>query len=138
MKANELMIGDWVLVNGTSVQVEAIDENGFIAYFNSNAEGLLAVDKFEPIPLTAEILEKNGFLPSFEMGHETLCLVSSEYSVYYRPDDTYLYVFKRDNEHGEGDFIIRDHRSINTKYVHELQHALCSCDLTDLADNFKI
>lgn len=114
MKAIELMIGDWVKSRtGMNIKIVGISHDYLSVY--------------EPIPLTAEILEKNGFLPSFEMGHETLCLVSSEYSIYYRPVDTYLYVFKRDNEHGEGDFIVSDHRNKNAKYVHELQHALRFC-----------
>ena len=141
MKATELMFGDWVClkddikcelplkVDGVITDDISLDGEGFLG----GAQGLI-----RPISITPEILEKNRFLPSFEMGHETLCLVSSEYSVYYRPVDTYLYVFKRDNEHGEGNFIVSDHRNKNAKYVHELQHALRLCGLNELADNFKI
>ena len=128
------MIGDWVLNTcGSLIQVAEVLEDGINGERNCEY-----YDDIKPIPLTPEILEKNRFLPSFEMGHETLCLVSSEYSVYYRPVDTYLYVFKRDNEQGEGDFIVSDHRNKNAKYVHELQHALRICGLDELADNFKI
>lgn len=141
MKATELMVGDWVClkddikcelplkVDGVITDDISLDGEGFLG----GAQGLI-----RPITITPEILEKNRFLPSFEMGHETLCLVSSEYSVYYRPVDTYLYVFKRDNEHGEGDFIVSDHRNKNAKYVHELQHALRLCGLNELANNFKV
>ena len=141
MKATELMFGDWVClkddikcelplkVDGVITDDISLDGEGFLG----GAQGLIRT-----ISITPEILEKNRFLPSFEMGHETLCLVSSEYSVYYRPVDTYLYVFKRDNEHGEGNFIVSDHRNKNAKYVHELQHALRLCGLNELADNFKI
>lgn len=141
MKAKDLMIGDWIKtghLDYNKVQEIARDESmqWYISFACSAT--LFRAYEFEPVPLTPEILEKNGFLPSFEMGHETLCLVSSEYSVYYRPVDTYLYVFKRDNEHGEGDFIVSDHRNKNAKYVHELQQALRLCGLDELADNFKI
>lgn len=56
MKANELMIGDWVNLSKGSwsenrqvelTDIEMIAESVYLA---------------EPIPLTAEILEKNGFV----------------------------------------------------------------------------
>lgn len=58
MKANELMIGDWVKSRG---KVERVRE----VY-----DGYICTDSFEdshdyhfdPIPLTPEILEKNGFV----------------------------------------------------------------------------
>lgn len=57
MKAIELMIGDWVKSRG---KIEKV---------NSVYEGYICTDSFEdshdyyfePIPLTPEILEKNGF-----------------------------------------------------------------------------
>ena len=47
MKVNELMIGDWVLFAGSKYQIRKED-------FSRNYD-------FEPIQLTSEILEKNGF-----------------------------------------------------------------------------
>lgn len=56
MKANELMIGDWVKLSKGNwsenrqvglIDIEMIAESVYLA---------------EPIPLTAEILEKNGFV----------------------------------------------------------------------------
>lgn len=151
IRCKTLCVGDWVANrNGSPMQIVAVDEDNAYACEGNNAyacEGneerpwIFGDDEGyepQPIELTPEILEKNKFLPSFEMGHETLCLVSSEYSVYYRPVDTYLYVFKRDNEHGEGNFIVSDHRNKNAKYVHELQRALRLCGLNELADNFKL
>lgn len=142
MKAKDLMQGDYItfkdaLKDGIVVPVKivglgyvgrGVEDEALVEINGDKSCDIIEInDECVGIPLTAEILEKNGFLPSFEMGHETLCLVSSEYSIYYRPVDTYLYVFKRDNEHGEGDFIVSDHRNKNAKYVHELQHALRFC-----------
>lgn len=50
MKANELMIGDWVLDTRTGTPLRV---NPFMAE--------LEVPEWQPIPLTVEILEKNGF-----------------------------------------------------------------------------
>lgn len=50
MKANELMIGDWVSYHGIVNRVAPAD-------FCQKAW----IDEIRPIPLTAEILEKNGF-----------------------------------------------------------------------------
>ena len=46
MKANELMIGDWITMNGIPIQVTRLSIHG--EYQN-----------VEPIPVTSEIIEKN-------------------------------------------------------------------------------
>ena len=51
MKANELMIGDWVDYRGIYNRVAPAD----FCHFEW-------IDEIRPIPLTPEILEKNGFL----------------------------------------------------------------------------
>ena len=64
MKANELMIGDWVKTPKGSFKVTDIQDNDVIATDYNNGEGadsLFFSDEIEPIPLTAEILDKNGF-----------------------------------------------------------------------------
>ena len=50
MKTNELMIGDWVLDTRTGTPLRV---NPFMAE--------LEVPEWQPIPLTQEILENNGF-----------------------------------------------------------------------------
>ena len=89
----------------------------------------------EGIPVTPEILEKNGF---------HLILSSIDENVYYGNDECawlflsigrekeILYVKNlRSKRHLEFEF--RD-----TLYVHELQHILRLCGLNELADNFKL
>ena len=68
------------------------------------------VDDIEPIPLTEEILEKNKskYVSASRYGFPNLIIDSNRYMF--------------------GDFL----------YVHELQHALRLCGLTDLANNFKV
>lgn len=58
MKANELMVGDYLMHNGFPyrvIQVDGIVRDGWMI---ENGEE----DCGEPIPLTPEILEKNGFI----------------------------------------------------------------------------
>lgn len=64
MKATELMVGDWVYCEGQptpdNVTIETITEDG--VWFNGpNYEGAASYDRIFPIPITPEILEKNGF-----------------------------------------------------------------------------
>lgn len=65
-----------------------------------------------PIPLTAEILEKNGDI-------KDICGV-------------------RDNGQGKECWMLIYVPAINLYHIHELQHALRLCGLTELADNFQI
>jgi hypothetical protein len=62
MKANELMIGDWLKhYNGIPMQVTKITTIHFACAENGGVNCWEYNNKFEPIPLTPEILEKNGF-----------------------------------------------------------------------------
>lgn len=82
----------------------------------------------KPIPLTPEILEKNGFETKFG------------YSKYNDEDDFFLITWNEISHHlrirtFDNDCALdKDH----IDYVHELQHALRLCGLNDLADNFKV
>lgn len=61
MKANELMIGDKVTVNKTPLKIAdlGIVKAGF---FDSKGKMFYHYyDNIEPIPLTTEILKKNGW-----------------------------------------------------------------------------
>ena len=67
MKANELMLGDWVKFPGGTidkiVDLPYIEGKGIFASFAASATLFpISVEKIEPIPLTPEILEKNGFI----------------------------------------------------------------------------
>ena len=66
MKASELAFGDWVMPLrksvGKSCQVVSIDGGTNTCWIDSDEySGLLPCSEIKPIPLTAEILEKNGF-----------------------------------------------------------------------------
>ena len=131
MRARELMIGDWVIVDEigclTPIKVLAVGIN-YAVVFDDDSETM--EDYLQPIPIAAEILEKNGFSRFF-----------SEYKMrYYNGIISIVFSINKididwidivDNEIG-------NIHLKNIRYVHELQHALRLCGLDDLADNFKI
>lgn len=114
MKANELMIGDWVLLDfpypPTCKSPRRICLDDMIRIWQGA--------DCKPIPLTTEILEKN--------------FPKAEKVAWWHADD---YDDADDRIHISGSAI-----GINgfMWYVHELQHALRLCGLNDLADNFKV
>ena len=67
MKATELMIGAWVMntYNRKPEQVREIRERMVMLDYND----LYDYDEIEPIPLTAEILEQNGFEAERNVGY---------------------------------------------------------------------
>lgn len=124
MKATELQIGDWVKIKGhldyNKVREIARDENmqWYISFACSAT--LFRAYEFEPIPLTTEILENNGWKHS-----NNLMIVSIDDSDFYWSEEF-------------GVLYKNQYNMCNCKYVHQLQHALRLCGLDELADNFKI
>lgn len=69
MKANELRIGDWVMIYGSQQKIHSIDENSVNGdFYGDGAANYL--DGCSPIPLTPEILEKVGFEKRIDTGNE--------------------------------------------------------------------
>ena len=61
LKISDLSVGDWVGYNGKSyraVIVDALDQA--VTIFGNDEQGDIHIDQLAPIPITAEILEKNG------------------------------------------------------------------------------
>ena len=115
MKAEKLMIGDWVY-NTHNDQPEQVYEIGsglvMLAY-----NDLYEYDEIEPIPLTAELLMQNGFEKDPETGE---CLLSDY-------DDTFEVcwigtILTVQSGYGRMELV-------NCQYVHELQHALRLCGI---------
>ena len=106
------MIGDWMFSYGHSRQIEAIYDNERI---QANCIEL-SEDEFDPIPLTQEILEKNGFESDTNMFGLCDYELSESYILENR-GDRFCFV-KRIPGHSSTFHII------DIKYVHELQHVL--------------
>lgn len=128
MKANELMIGDWVLYDNQPHQIRQLgifgenrdgEDYPAVCVGKPNGIGLiLERNEIEPIPLTPEILEKNGWvkdLYSFESydNEELECLS--------------LWV----GEDGKNKWWWHVGVELVTpiNHVHELQHALRLCGI---------
>lgn len=145
MKANELMIGDWVYgctdpyspdeeQKKFPVKVIRIDIDGDIYTMGNNPSDDPYDDEWwniEPIPLTPEILEKNGFTycksdggfylhTTISYGNWDVDVVLFDVTDEYRnnqlhissPDDSYIAIHLMECNH-----------------VHELQHALRLCGI---------
>lgn len=75
MKANELMIGDWVTGKKwreNPSKLSRINDNGKYYYgitSDGTQVGPFLLEEIEPIPLTPEILEKNGFVKESGENH---------------------------------------------------------------------
>lgn len=126
MKKEELMIGDWVMVSGIDMQVAALGRTkaGFL-----DEKGKMFFHEYEnihPIPLTDEILEKNGLVkasmvsdtPPYDKDEEGNMHFSLNEKIWgwWQPNNTFLIP-----ANGLG--------WLEFKYVHELQHALKLCGI---------
>ena len=135
MKATDLMIGDWVetghLVYNKVQEIARDNDMQWYISFACSAT-LFRAYEFEPIPLTPEILEKNGIKKRRD-----------EYAVFGWEGMKQWYVTLEDfKPQYDFWFITSSDRDLNIsgqiRYVHQLQHALRICGLDELADNFKI
>lgn len=150
MKAIELMIGDWVRLkpniyyspdeNNRNAVVCGINDTSICLRFNNGFDCEYNEEDIEPILLTPEILEKNGF--KYYSKYERNCGEGYYYDKNYKNDklENLLY--------GDGDtwgciwgrrlydeYICCD---INIHCVSELQHLLRILEVEDLVNNFKI
>lgn len=118
MKANELMMGDWVYRPACYDKVKEIRNTGVIGI--DNMRGLIAFSEIEPIPITAEILEKNGWIYNNEdEKFFPQTWVGGGLKLQGADDCGYRIVVTSDyddEDTNDTPFIIL--------YVHELQHAL--------------
>ena len=111
MDAKDLMIGDWY-------KYSVGDKDYF---FQVTAEDFTkdCVANFEPVPITPEILEKNGWR------YDDLCYEwhsDCNAMTLYGNDCSMLAIFD----------------GVTVCYIHELQHAVHLYGLKDMAINFKL
>lgn len=141
MKCRELMVGDWVSQNEMSIQITFVG-NGYASFEDDEGNLCQLDDKYnqpEPIPLTPEILEKNGFHLELSSDKENV------YSHFDEGDCTPIIFLSAGQEKWTlhvKNYILKKCLDFtifhDTLYVHELQHALRLCELNEFANNFKI
>ena len=129
MKAKELMIDDWVLIDrpdkyaGAKAQIKSLifhkeDDGQYFSVFIHDELGIVRREVFNedlrPIALTAEILEKNGFVKGSYVG--------GFYS-HWCPFRIYI-------AEGVGFSVLFDDEiHFTCTYIHQLQHALRLCGI---------
>lgn len=107
MKSNELMPGDWVYYGKMVVPILQLSINR-------------EYPSIKPIPITPEILEKNGFE---KQGFPGWQIYTDKYMIIWRND--YPNVLDIRSFSSECGSFHRQH----IDYVHELQHALRLCNI---------
>jgi len=136
MKANELMIGDYARVSrdglcikkGSVVVIRGIDADDKLIGMRlvggahchpldeEQFDGGVWCEYLEPIPLTAEILEKNGFFYPQKCAWMKLDNPYRELYACEHTDGTWWLYSSGDCD--------KDENFAEIRYVHELQHAL--------------
>jgi hypothetical protein len=132
IKVNSLMLNDWVKIKepdkyagaiGTIQTLSSLEGAYLAIYINDPNFGTFVTEVFcediEPIPLTAEILEKNGLKPHrryIGMFVER----TDKYQLYVNKSNITAYILLEDGA--------EEHQWILPRpmYVHELQHAVKS------------
>ena len=127
MKASELMVGDWVFTRGQIEQVTSIYDGYICTEHYEYSHDYY----FEPIPITPEILEKNGFMYCKSDGG--FCLPTT---ISYGNWDVDVILFNVTDEYrnnqlhiGTPDDSITILHLMECNHVHELQHALRLCGI---------
>lgn len=118
------IIGDWVEYRNTYARVfESFEDSYYLDSFDITK--FPKEDELTPIPLTVDILEKNGWVYYTQCNQERI--YSKDYegiSIYisiYKDNDEYTaYAYNGINNYGCAD----DYYLRSVKYVHQLQHLL--------------
>ena len=122
MKVTDLMLGDWVLCDGKPYQVAEISAG--LLCIDAERELFANPEDVKPIPLTPEILEKNGWkvYPAI-----TFLRFNDRYELEYDCECHTLEIFAtaEDREKLAKSIFL----SYNIQFVHELQHALRDCGI---------
>jgi hypothetical protein len=135
METTGLMIGDWVLCDGKPYRIAEI---GGMVCIDADKELFATLDDIQPIPLTPEILEKNGFHISkknalvneffFAADLEWIPHTCIEVNLYKHPimgAETLIRIWtKSQGCEGQNNVHI-----CNLRFIHELQHALRLCGI---------
>ena len=148
MEANKLMTGDWVLIKRTpsceypykicSINNYSILGEDYADWIEVEAGEEINLEDIKPIPLTAEILEKNGFtLKKADMyfpndGYIWFDSIENnelvEIYIYDKPINGVRVLTKITNDCKAHGGVNKVH-SCEIENVHELQHALRLCGI---------
>ena len=126
MKKSELKLGDWVLAGGSPIKIDELVEGieALTVYDDETNEiENYSYDDLSPIPLTSEILEKNGWKEDDEI-----------WGIDYTFGHLHIEFFSNGKEI-EAMVSVTDDRDVcclrQIKYIHELQHLLWALGMDD-------
>ena len=127
IRCRDLMVGDWIVnQNGSPMQIIAVDEdNAYACEGNEKGPWIFGDDegyKPQPIMLTPEILENNGW-----KHHALFMNMKANKNINFAWTDMFGVSLYHNGYY-----------MCDCKYVHTLQHALRLCGFNKLADNFKV
>lgn len=129
MKAQDLMIGDYVLVKPSKMLIKIVAVHRKKVAYHTCIDKLTWVreDLLEPILLTPEILEKNGF--GFVKTDEEYRRQGGVWTGYWIYKGLELGVANLDHVGNWPCYINIYDSNIECKNVHQLQHALRLCQI---------
>lgn len=119
MKVNELtsrdlMVGDWLMFNDKPCQVKGLHNDDTVTL--TGYRSMYYLIDAEPIPLTPEILEKNG-------------LAKDPYGCHFEEDEYMELEISAKEEGIYWTINYNEYAILKLKYVHQLQHALRLCGI---------
>lgn len=134
LNSKSLMIGDWVLYDGEPNIITEVSEiihgEATVCFVGNNY--MANIDEIKPIPITSEILKRNGFgslTDEMFSACETETYSNQELKIYlshigceYNPVQLVVYMGYEPQER----VVLR---MMPCQYVHELQHALRLCKI---------
>ena len=133
MDCKDLMVGDWLSCNDLKRQVAAIGETvGFLDCNNQVYWAYEGFDRIDPIPLTEDILEKNGFEYAYnevsEMHNKQLLVANiGGHYIEVRLDKKNVAIWYDYDENGDG--VYSDVLIDLPHHVHNFQHLLRLCGI---------
>lgn len=150
MRNLKYMVGDYVKYQGYICIIEEISAKGWVHLLYASTKTRVNVisdyiiDELEPILLTTEILEKNGFLlvrnepeTDSEPPYKEWRFTDGLITISFEPE---VLMFEVHNG-GEGSKPVRTmnyYTDGDVVFFHEFQHILRLCGLGKFADNFKM
>lgn len=138
MKPEELMIGDYITFsdvqnddNCPKLKVIALNEGDVYASVDGDPDAdLCGPEDIAGIPITTEILEKNGFekldFSHFHIKDRTLVLDADGK---WKGPLSWHWVVTEMDTNAKGQPVVIDYYVATINYIHELQHALRLCGI---------
>ena len=139
IKATELQIGDYVLVSGTPRRVESITKRKIGYHINPQTGKRLYYARLhdvEPIEITGEMLERNGFGTK---GMKTIYILEGELpddfiwnitlDLRYRAVNAILWKRIQPKDLTYDDLITQRKVFVKSLYFHQLQQACRMCEI---------